>query len=332
MSLTVKQRWEIVFLCTHRLGPKLSAGMAAKEVGCSKSAAQRWLKTFSETGDVIEKPKSGRKRKTGKIEDEKIFEASKSLPEASSSHLSHILEEKGLEISAQTIRRRLHEAGMVFASPMFKPLLTEHHRKCRLEFANKNAQMDWTRVIFTDETTLQLFTAPRKVWRNKGENYVARTVKHPFNIHAWGCFAASGFGRLYLFKGNLNAQRLTKIYEEALLPSALELFGDSHEPWFLQEDNDPKHVSRLAKEWRALNLINRIDWPSQSPDLNPIENVWGVLKANVAQKKCRTEKELEKAVKEEWANMNQNFCRNLVESLPKRLHAVISSEGDYTIY
>ena len=332
MSLTVKQRWEIVFLCTHRLGPKLSLDAAAKEIECSISTASHWLETFEETGDVMDKPGRGRKRKTSESEDKMIFEASTSSPEASSAKLSHTLEVQGVNVSAMTIRRRLHEAGFICASPLLKPLLTKHHRKCRLMFARQNAGRDWSKVIFTDETTFHLFTVPRKVWRKKGESYVARTVKHPLKIQVWGCFAASGFGRLFLFKGNMNAERLTEIYEEALLPSALDLFGDSQDPWFLQEDNDPKHMSRLAKEWRRLHSVNRIPWPSQSPDLNPMENVWGVLEANVAQRMCRTEMGLKRAIKEEWANLSEDFGRKLVESVPKRLSAVIDNKGDYILY
>ena len=73
MSLTVKQRWEIVFLCTHRLGPKLSLPAVAKEIKCSISTASHWLKPFRETGDVLDKPGRGRKRKTSEPDDKKIF-------------------------------------------------------------------------------------------------------------------------------------------------------------------------------------------------------------------------------------------------------------------
>jgi len=88
MSLTVKQHWEIVFLCTRRLGPKLSLGLAATEIGCSKSTASHWLEMLEATGDVIDKPGIGRNEKPVN-QRTMIFEASTSPPEASAAKLSH---------------------------------------------------------------------------------------------------------------------------------------------------------------------------------------------------------------------------------------------------
>ena len=88
----------------------------------------------------------------------------------------------------------------------------------------------------------------------------------------------------------------------------------------------------MAKEWRELHSVNRIPWPSQSLDLNPMENVWAVPEANVVQMMCRTEIGLKRVIKEEWANLSEDLGRKLAESIPKRLRAVIENKGDYTLY
>ena len=73
---------------------------------------------------------------------------------------------------------------------------------------------------------------------------------------------------------------MCSIYERGLLPSACELFGEDSIDWILQEDNDPKHHSRICKIWKE-NEMTVLPWSSMSPDQNPIENVWRIIKDNV---------------------------------------------------
>ena len=77
---------------------------------------------------------------------------------------------------------------------------------------------------------------------------------------------------MYLFTCNLNAEKMLEIYKKALLPSAERWFINKNEDWILQEDNDPKHRSKLCTEWKQQSGIVTLDW--QSPDANPIGNVW----------------------------------------------------------
>ena len=154
------------------------------------------------------------------------MQSSQSSPGSSSSQLAGVLEDQGVSVSAGMIRYCLHEPGLVYASPMAKPLLAEGHCQTHLKFTKQNTWRDWLQVLFTDETTLCLFATLQRVWW-RCRIFVTRMVKHPLKIHVWGCFAASKFSRIFLFCDNLNVQFLVHIYEEALLPSALVLFGDS---------------------------------------------------------------------------------------------------------
>ncbi len=95
----------------------------------------------------------------------------------------------------------------------------------------------------------------------------------------------SGFGRIYCFRENLNVDLLCTIYKRCLLPTAKDQFEWKSTDWKLQEDNDPKHTSKLANQRKSKYRIQRLHWPSISPDLNPIENVWKLLKMNLARKK-----------------------------------------------
>ena len=135
--------------------------------------------------------------------------------------------------------------------------------KRRLQWTYENQETDWNKVIFTDETTFQLSYNKKKFWQDPRERLVVRTIKHPLKVHAWGCFSRNGFGKIFLFKKNLNSQLLTHIYTKALLPSSNLLMEND---WILQEDNDPKHTSKVAQKWRETNKVYKLGWPSQSPD------------------------------------------------------------------
>ena len=118
--------------------------------------------------------------------------------------------------------------------------------------------MDWNRIVFTHETTVPLNQLKRCVWNLPGKRKVFRTVKYPVKVNLWGCFSCNGFGRIYCFRENLRADLPCKIYKRCLLPTARDYFGRNATDWELQEDDDPKHKFRLAKQWRSNNSIQRI--------------------------------------------------------------------------
>ena len=148
----------------------------------------------------------------------------------------------------------------------------------------------------------------------------------------WGCFSASGFGDLVCFQRNLNADFMCNIYERGLLPSVNRLFGVDDNSWILQEDNDPKHRSKRAKNWKAENDIKELPWPSMSPNQNPIENVWRIMKIRISKKKNQTINGLKVQLAKEWKNLPNQLAKNLVESMKRCTAALIEANGDYTLY
>ena len=102
--------------------------------------------------------------------------------------------------------------------------------------------------------------------------------------------------------------------------------------WILQEDNDLKHTSKIARDWKTNHGVCQMLWPAMSTDMNPIENVWEVIKSRIYKKKTKNLRSLIKIIKKEWKGLPKEFAKSLFKSMPKRIEALISANGDFTKY
>ena len=103
---------------------------------------------------------------------------------------------------------------------------------------------------------------------------------------------------------------------------------------YFQQDNNPKHTSQLAKKWFSDNSIKVLEWPAQSPDLNPIEHLWEHLKCQLQQDESPPKgvHELWERMEKEWNEISPEVCQNLIESMPRRIQAAIKAKGGHTKY
>ena len=106
--------------------------------------------------------------------------------------------------------------------------------------------------------------------------------------------------------------------------------------FILQQGNDPKHWSRVAKnylnEMAEKGVLELMTWPSQSPDLNIIEHIWDYLDRKKVEHAPRNAEECFEVLQREWHNIPQDFITNLYESNPRRISAVIKAKGGHSRY
>ena len=123
----------------------------------------------------------------------------------------------------------------------------------------------------------------------------------------------------------MKKEEYEKILKENLKQSAVKLGLGRR--FVFQHDNDPKHTSILVKNYLQRAKVKVIHWPAQSPDLNPIENLWSELKARVHARRPSNLEQLERFAQEEWAEIPQETCLKLVKNYTKRLQSVIQQKG-----
>ena len=140
--------------------------------------------------------------------------------------------------------------------------------------------------------------------------------------------SAAGVGELYFIEGNMNANIFCEILQQSMIPSLQKLGSRA----VFQHDNDPKHTSKTTIALLKRLRVKVMDWPSMSPDLNPIEHLWRILKRKVEVCKVSNICQLSDIDMEEWKSIPVAICEALVKSMPRRVKAVLDNDGGHTKY
>lgn len=314
----------------------LSQRGIATKLGISRCAVQNALKR-----DPLQKTRSGRVRKTSKRDDRMLKAIVSRSPDASSNRISTMAQQAGINISSRTVRRRLEKDFKLRARrPARKPMVTEKQRQSRIKFCKKYQDKPaewWDNVMFTDESVFQQVrnTGSNYIRRPSGERYnpkyTVKTTKHPPSVMCWGGISSHGTGPLTpIPKG----QKVNAAFYIKMLDDKLKIHMDIHETRILLQDSAPCHTAKTTMKWFADNGISVLeDWPSNSPDLNVIENCWALMKTKVSEQRPTSEQALIETLKHVWTQeITPEYCRNLVRSMPARIQAVLKNKGNPTKY
>ncbi|CEG76202.1 hypothetical protein RMATCC62417_11132 [Rhizopus microsporus] len=197
---------------------------------------------------------------------------------------------------------------------------------------------DWRKVICTDELSFDIdkLSLQPRVWRKTLEKYNKECLAPTFksgrtSIMVWGAIAGGKKLKLVFMKKGMrtSADFISQVYEPVLLD-----FYKSLDSPVLMEDGAPIHRVKIAAEWREAKGIKNMSWPAQSPDLNPIENLWSIMKkrVNAVCPYAKSQQVVEVVLENVWREITPEMINKLIDSMPKRAKDVIKARDGSTKY
>ena len=291
-----------------------------------------WVKRFQESNSIIRASGSGRKRKTTKRGDRRLFRLARKHPFFSSPEL---LTNWNESVCPQTVRNRLRELNLKQYRSCRVPMLNVRHEELRLQWAMQRCHWrnQWKRVIWSDESRFMLHSTDRRrlVWRLPGERLDKRFVTKVKqggggSVHVWGAIWSGGRSELIRLHGFVNMVSYCDLLHGFFTTNN---FTFNH---IFQQDNAPAHTG-----WQTLQMlddigVNLLPWPAQLADLNPIEHVWDILGRKVRHHTPTSLDHLFSILHEEWHAIPQERIDSLIDSMTRRVGAVISKRGGHTQY
>lgn len=360
-KLSIGQRWHIV----HLKSVNRSAASIAKKVRCSKKTVYFWLARHKLTGGVDTKRVEGRPVELCTEARRRAVELLTSDEVGGAKFVARKLKAEKLArrvVSVSTLLRCAKQQARLDGDPLMcvrgRPTkqLTTNTKNKRLAFAHANHNRNWRNVMITDRCKF-VFRHPgckvkRARWtlKSRKSESGAYTPTHPSVLNVYAGITAYGVTRMHCVTGttglttdyqnvagdqsrNITKAEYSQVAAATLLPEGKRIFGQKGlTEWVLQQDGDPSHgaMQPVMRDFN-LNSGNHVtllkDWPPNSPDLSPIENVWGYVDAEVAEMGCKTFEEFKSAVMQTFKNIPIEMCEKLIDSIPRRMERVIQKNG-----
>ena len=319
----------------------LSEGKSVRETSRKVNVPERTIRTWRSDGFRLERRHgSGRPRMTSPQTDQSIIRTVSDDPSLS---LSEIAAVTGVSLSRKSIHRRLKEERFVSRKRASRLELTPHHKEARMTWAMNRCHWrspQWKRIVWSDEASFHLKERDGRlrIWVRSGEEvpdrfFFPRIQGGGGRLLVWGAIWLGGRSDLHIQEETMNSRRYVDVLERHVCPLSFEL-GDPTTEWIFMDDNASSHRSALTKEFKRQAGIRTLQWPARSPDLNPIENVWSLLKRNVRRKiqPGDTLERLRSLLETEWHNLDQSCFDRIINSMPSRVSAVLKLNGGVTKY
>jgi transposase len=264
----------------------------AREMQVSARTIQRTVKRWETDGTLTSKPRSGSPKKLTQQDVDGLVALVKEKPFLT---YKQVIETSGFNVAPQTVRRALGEHGYAKWRAKRRPLLKEKHALLRLAWATARTEWtpeQWASVIWTDETSVEIGKGKRQQycfrlstaadkWRPE---YIQPYKKSGgVSVMAWAAIYGNVKSTLYFLERDFEAKKMgysAKSYLKVLEDNVFEVWKPG---MTFMQDNAPIHTAKAVKKWFEDHQIELMLWPPYSPDLNPIEHVWSLLKHKLYQ-------------------------------------------------
>ena len=298
-----------------------AAGKTVSEIAVvtnrSKSTVSRLLRNVSHAAT------SKRTGRPSKLSLRDIRRVKLKLRRARYSTCKNLIRGTAVNASRWTVARVLRKYGLRWRKMKAIPRWQPHHLARRLEFARVHQTWDaeWRRVLFSDGLHYH--------WHGLHNEPVTSFSKRQGgpSVMVWGCIAYGGKLQLQRINGRLNAHGYQRVLDCAQLNDNGPILGGND--FVFQQDNAPIHTAASTKNWLQEHNIPTMEWPSLSPDLNPIENLWAMIVRIVYRegRQFDTVRDLETAIQDAWNEIDDSTLADLINSMASRMFKLILARG-----
>ena len=333
-------------------------GMKQKDVASSLEkplrTVQRWWSRYNRGKTLQHVPGAGR---PSKISREAKIVIAKSLGKIrqSTRKLAKRITQKGHDISKSTVHRYLRKSvgATAFKRPKI-PKLTQKQIENRLKFCKDRQNWtveEWQRVLWSDESPFELFhpTSAQndRVWSiDNSKIPPIETVKNPPKVMVWAIMSYRAVSELHFVhpKQMVNSQYYVESILEMSYRQAVsrtrnngdiltrKLLPNMSKGIFMQ-DGAPAHTANRTQAWCSEHMPAfwaKSEWPGNSPDLNPIENLWSILQERLNELESPTNlDQLSERLRIAWKGIPPSTLENLVAGMPKRIEKCLALNGEY---
>ncbi len=252
---------------------------------------------------------------------------------------SKVKAELDLPVSLSTVGRAMRSnPHLRHAKKLRKPKITEAQAVERVAFAHDHLRWtdQWKKVIFSDEKKFNLDGPDgwSYYWHDlrKEEVIFAKRQAGGGSVMVWLAFSWDRATPVVFLDGNLTSAKYVNILQAHIVPIVRAIETKYEGNAVFQQDNARPHTAHESLDWLDAKGIDVLNWPAKSPDLNPMENLWGALARRVyaENRQFGSVADLQEAINDAWADIDFDELEPYIESMPDRMEAVITSKGKPT--